>query len=158
MSLIFNEAAVTSLFSAMLSEAAQLSIFDRKPIAHEPKSAPGAGMSFALWWGRIAPYPRGSGMAAVSGVVTFNGRIYKSFLAKPEDGIDPDLLTATCTLIAAYSGGFTLGETVRNIDLLGESGQALNAVPGYIEHDSKFFRVAEITMPVIISDMWTEDA
>jgi len=155
-SLAFNSDAVAVLFAAMLSTAARLSVFDRTPIAHEPRNAPGAGKSFALWWGRITPYPRGSGMAAVSGVVTFHGRIYKSLLSKPEDDIDPDLLNATCALIAAYSGGFTLGETVLAVDLLGMSGQVLDAQPAYLEQDGKHFRIAELTIPVIISDMWTE--
>lgn len=95
-------------------------------------------------------------MAAVSGVVTFHGRIYKSLLSKPEDDTDPDLLYATCLLLAQYSGGFTLGGTVRDIDLLGEAGQSLEAQPGYIEHDGKHFRVSELTLPIIINDMWTE--
>jgi hypothetical protein len=156
MSLAFNSAAVSDLFAAMLSTAGRLSVFSRTPVGHEPRNAPGLGLSYALWWSRITPYPRGSGLAAVSGVVTFSGRIYKSLDSKPENDIDPDLLSATCTLMAAYAGGFTLGETVRNIDLLGQSGQMLDAQPAYLEQDGKHFRIAELTMPVIIDDMWTE--
>src|SRR5260370_2625556 len=89
----------------MLGQAGQLAIFDRTPIAHEPKSAPGAGLSFALWWTRLAPLPPRSGLAAGSGGVTFGGRVYKSFLAKPEDEIHPHPIDAPCALPAPCARG-----------------------------------------------------
>jgi hypothetical protein len=153
----FNAAAVSALFSAAVSEAQALGIFARVN-QHEPKNAPGAQLSCSFWVGGIKPVPAASGLNATSGVVTLNARIYASFLAKPEDATDPLILSAACALLNAYSGGFTLGETVRDIDLLGQYGEALSATAAYMEQDGKLFRVMEVTIPVVISDLFTQEA
>jgi hypothetical protein len=153
----FNAAAVSALFSAAISQAQSLGIFARVN-GHEPKSAPGTQLSCSFWGGGIKPAATASGLGAVSGVVTLNARIYSSFVAKPEDGIDPHLLAAGCALMAAYSGGFTLGGTVRDIDLLGEFGEALSGQMAYLEQDGKLFRVFDLVIPVVINDLWTEAA
>ena len=151
----FDAAAGKALFDQLISHALTLGVFDRAA-SHEPKSAPGSGISYALWLDSIDPLPNASGLAAVSGRVAFGGRIYMSFNAKPEDSIDPRVLAATCALLAEYSGNFTLGGTVRNIDLLGEFGEALSAQAAYMEQDGKLYRVMDIKIPVIINDLWTE--
>jgi hypothetical protein len=151
----FDGAAVQAVFAAIQSAAQGLGVFERV-YTHEPKSAPGAGLSFACWWDSLDPYPAGSGLSAVSGRVQFSARLYRAYMAKPEDLIDPVLLSAVCSFLAALSGAFSLGGTVRNADLLGESGSALSAQAAYLEMDGKPYRVADITIPVIINDLWTE--
>jgi hypothetical protein len=151
----FDAAAVRALFAAVVSGAQQLGIFENV-IQHEPKNAPGTGLSCAVWVQRIRPSGRASGLAAVSGVVSMRARIYSNMLAEPQDGIDPDLLTAACRLIEAYSEGFTLGGTVRNVDIFGAEGEPLAAEAGYIQHDSRLFRVMEITLAIVINDLWAE--
>ncbi len=165
----FNAAAVSALFAAVVSDAQQLGIFETV-IAHEPKNAPGNGLSCAVWVQTIKPSQRASGQAAVSGVVSMRARIYLNMLAEPQDGIDPGLLAApqdgidpgllaaTCRLMQAYSEGFTLGGTVRNVDLLGAEGEPLAAQGGYIQHDSRLFRVFELTVAVVINDMWVQSS
>lgn len=155
----FNQAAVVALQAAMVSAAKQLGDFARV-YAHEPRSAPGLGLTLALWLGPIKPVTS-SGMNSVSGTVTWNGRIYKSMLganATEDDAIDTALLSALADLFGAYAGGFTLGGTVRAIDLLGQAGTPFSAAPAYIEQDGKFFRVMDLTIPVLINDLWTEAA
>lgn len=153
----FNAAAVNDLFAEVVSRAQALGVFERVN-GHEPKSAPGKGLSCsftALSW---EPFPGGSGLAATSGVMVFTARIFSSFLAKPEDQIDPNLLAAAAALTGVYSDGFTLGGTVRNVDLLGESGQRLEGKLAYVEQDGKLFRIFDLTIPVIISDMFIQEA
>ena len=155
----FNQAAALALQAAVISEAQQLGAFQRV-FAHEPKNAPGTGLTLALWLGPIKPVTT-SGMNSVSGVITYNGRIYRSMLganAKEDDLIDADILTGLADLFGAYAGGFTLGETVRAIDLLGMAGTPFSAAPGYLEQDGKFFRILDLVIPVIINDLWTEAA
>jgi hypothetical protein len=155
----FNQAAVTALQAAVVSQAQQLGVFQRV-FAHEPRNAPGAGLTLALWLGPIRPTTQ-SGMNNVSGVVTYMGRIYKSMLganAKEDDAIDAALLTALSALFGAYAGGFTLGGTVRAIDLLGMSGTPFSATPAYIEEAGKFYRIFELVIPIVINDLWTEAA
>jgi len=152
----FNAAAVQSVFDAIVSAAETCAAFESVH-AHEPKSAPTLGqLTFAVWLEDLEAVPAASGLAAVSGRVTFMARVYRSYLGKDEDKIDPGLLTAVSSFLGQVSGGFTLGGVVRNVDLLGEHGPALNAKAAYLEQDGKPHRVTDITIPVIVNDMWTE--
>ena len=153
----FDQAAVDSLFDQVVSNAMELGIF-RSVNSHEPKSAPGDGLRCAIWVDEIIPLPQASGLNVTTGKVTLNVRIYGNMLTKPEDEIDPRLSTAATTLLSEYSGAFTLGETVRNIDLLGAFGAPLGARAGYMTIDSHMYRVMTITLPVVVNDMWDQVA
>lgn len=152
----FDAAAVTALFAAVESHALTLGLFERVNI-HEPKNAPGNGLSCAIWVDSIK-HARSSGLASTSGVVIFQGRIMSNMLAEPQDGIDPQILSAVCVLMAEYSGSFTLGGTVRGVDLLGAEGESLSAKAGYLNMDSRLFRAMELTLPIVINDLWTQVA
>jgi hypothetical protein len=152
----FNAAAVLALFAAVSSHAAETGLFEQVP-QHEPKSAPGNGLGCAIWVAEIAPI-QSSGLDQTSGKVVFNVRIYSNMLQEPQDSIDPEILSAVCTLMAEYSGSFTLGGTVREIDLLGQFGDSLSAKAGYLTHDNRLFRVMDIVLPVIINDLFGQVA
>ena len=155
----FNQAAVTALFDAVVSTAAALGDFQRVNF-HEPKSPPGAQLSCSFWLASISAV-KASGLAKTSGLVVISGRIYKSALAANAQGfdaIDPAILTAACDLMAAFSGNFTLGGTVRQVDLLGQFGTPLSAQAAYVPIEEKQYRVMELTVPVVIDDMWTQEA
>jgi len=151
----FNQAAVSPLFDEIVSVIAALGIFEDVN-SHEPKSAPQSGLHASVWLDSVAPVGRASGLAAISGVVTFNVRCYGSMLQQPLDNIDPAIGTAACAVLNALSGEFTLGGTVRDIDLLGMYGRSLSAQAGYVNIDSKMHRIMTITVPVIVNDMFTE--
>jgi hypothetical protein len=145
----------TGLTNALVSHAATLGVFERVN-AHEPKNAPGAGISCAIWAQEIGPVPAGSGLASTTGRVGFNVRIYTSMVSEPQDAIDPDVLTAVDKLMTDYSASFTLGGLVRLVDLLGQAGQPLSAQAGYLTIGDKMYRVMTILLPLIINDMWTQ--
>jgi hypothetical protein len=153
----FDAAAVQDLFDKVQSHAMTLGLFDTVN-THEPKSAPGNGLWCAIWVQEISGMGSISGLNATSGRVILNVRVGKSFITSPEDGIDPDILTAVSTLMGDYSGAFTLGGSVRNIDLLGQAGQSLSAQAGYLTIDQKLYRVMEIVLPVLINELWTQNA
>lgn len=156
MSLAFDADAVGALFAAVESTIQELGVFERVN-THEPKNAPGNGLSCSIWVAGIAPV-RSSGLGAVSGRVLLNARIYSSMLQEPQDAIDPAIVSATCTVMAAYSADFTLNGSVREIDLLGAEGPQLQATAGYIQQDSRMFRAMELQIPIIINDLWTMEA
>lgn len=147
----------SAIRDAILSHAMASGQFDRVQ-GHEPKSAPGNGVSAFLWANRLRPYARTSGLAATDAVVIYSLRLQMPMLTEPEDDIDPTLMDAADALMAAYSADFDLGSSARNIDLLGQSGTALETEYGYLEHDRKMFRVAVITIPVIVNDAWSQAA
>jgi hypothetical protein len=140
-----------------VSAAKKLGVFE-SVITHEPKSKPVSLPACAVWTQQLVPVAAVSGLAATSGRLELRARIYLNFLSKPEDRIDLDLVRFTSLLFGAYTGGFTLGGQVMEVDLLGAHGASLSATAGYIDHDSTMFRVMECTVPVIITDLWTQGA
>lgn len=144
-----------ALFTAMQSTAQKLGVFEQV-VTHEPKSAPQSLPCLALWLGPLTPLGAASGLSATAVRVALRGRIYISDLQKPEDAVDAKLLSITSQLLGAYSGGFTLGGQLMEIDLLGIYGESMSGQPGYIDHDSKFFRVQELSLPLIIDALWEQ--
>jgi len=122
--------------------------------SHEPKSAPGQGVTAATWFENIGPV-KSSGLNTTSGRVEFTVRLYSPMIGEPQDAIDPDLLAATSAVIAALSSDFTLAASVRHVDLLGSDGTPLSAVSGYVNQDGRLYRVVDITVPLIVNDIWS---
>lgn len=139
----------------VVSQALASGLFD-KVNNHEPKSSPGLGLTAAVWVDSISPIPA-SGLAATSGRVVLKVRLYSNMLSDPQDAIDPELTNAVDVLLAAYSGDFSLGATVKNIDLLGAYGIPLSAQAGYLEMDGKMYRVMDINVPVVVNDIWSQN-
>jgi hypothetical protein len=150
----FGQAAVQAIFDALLSHAMELGVFERVN-GHEPKSAPGSGLTASMWAEAIRPV-QASGLAATSGVLDMRVRVMSNMLQEPQDGIDPAILTAVSTLLNDYSSDFALGGNARNVDLLGEFGEALSAKAGYLEMDKRMYRVMDITIPIVVNDMWAQ--
>lgn len=144
-----------ALFDALQSRAQQLGVFETVAL-HEPKSAPQSLPALAFWLGPLTPLGAASGLSATAARVSLRARIYVSDLQKPEDKIDGKLLALTSLLLGAFSGSFTLGGQVMEIDLLGMYGESMSGQPGYLNHDDKFFRVQELNLPLIIDALWVQ--
>lgn len=140
----------------LASHAKALGIFDRVN-KHEPKSAPGRGLTCAIWVDRIEPARGRSGLASTDARVVMNVRIYTNMLQNPQDAIDPNVMRAADLLFEAYSGDFQLGDESRFIDLLGQTqGHPLFCQSGYINIDNRVQRVMTITVPVIVENAWVQ--
>lgn len=146
---------IDAILNRLVSHAMTLGHFERVN-QHEPKNAPGNGLSCAIWLDAINPVPAHSGLRATTGRVAFMARVYTSMLTEPPDFVDPNILKAVVDLMGAYSGDFELGGNVRNVDLLGQAGAPLQAQAGYLNQDGKLFRVMTITLPVIVNDVWEQ--
>lgn len=146
---------IAGLYDKLVSHPATLGVFESLP-THEPKSAPGNGVTWAMWIQDISPV-QSSGLAATSGRLEFNIRLYTPMIQESQDDIDPEIINALDLLFGVYSGDFNLGATVREIDLLGQFGVPLSAKAGYLNQDSKLFRVMTITLPIIIDDIWDQE-
>lgn len=153
----FNQAAIRGVYNAALSIARELNVFE-VVIAHEPKAKPVSLPALAVWTQNLVPVAAVSGLSATSGRLGLRARVYKNFMGTPADRIDPDLIFLTSVLLDAFSGGFTFSGMVMEVDLLGAYGESLSAEAGYIEHDGTHFRVMEVSIPVIIDSLWTQEA
>jgi Domain of unknown function (DUF4082)/PKD domain len=145
----------SGVLNEVVSHAMRLGRFETVN-GHEPKSAPGHGLSCAVWVDEIAPVRSGSGLHTTSARLVLNVRIYSSAESSPLDSIDPRMVDAVDALMAAYSADFTLGGRVRNVDLLGHAGPPMTATAGYIQQDGKLLRIFTITLPLIVSDAWEQ--
>lgn len=144
------------IYDRVASHAKKLGVFENVN-KHEPKSAPGNGITAAIWVDRVRPIKLG-GMNATSIVLTLNIRIYSSMLQEPQDLIDPKLVRALDRLMSEYTGNFTLDDTIRNVDLLGAHSDGLMAESGYMDMDKKIYRFFTIQLPLIINDVWSQEA
>lgn len=123
----------------------------------EPKSPPDtSGITCAVWVEQIGPARGGSGLTSTSIRLCFYVRLYTGMLTDPPEAIDPNLMTALDALMAAYSGDFTLGDLVREVDLLGQYGDPLSARAGYLVEGGTEFRVMTIVLPLVVNDLWLQ--
>jgi hypothetical protein len=67
--------------------------------------------------------------------------------------VDPGLLGAVCVLLNAYNGDFTLGGLVRDVDVL-----SVRADPAYVEQEGGWYRVMDVTLPIVVNDMFSQEA
>jgi hypothetical protein len=148
---------INAVLDAAVSHAMALGLFERVN-GHEPKNAPGSGLTAAVWVDYIGPHAAQSGLAATSARLVLNVRAYTSMLADPQDAIDPRVVAAVGALMGEYSGDFDFGGAVESVDLLGRAGPPMSAQAGYLNQDQKLYRVMTITVPVIVNDVWTQGA
>lgn len=142
------------VIEALASHALALGHFDAVN-QHEPKSAPGNGISCSIWVNTMAP--ASSGLIATSVRFECMVRVYSNMLQEPQDMIDPNLMAAIWDLFVAYSGNISLGlPNVRAIDLLGAEGEPMRAEGGYIDVDKRMYRVMTITVGVVLNDCFEQ--
>lgn len=146
-----------ALMDGVADRARRTGLFE-KVNGHEPKNSPGNGLTAAVWVDTIDPIALASGLAVTSARVPVMVRIYTNMLMEPQDAIDPNIINAVSVLMGEYAGDFDLGGLVRNVDLLGQHGVPLRAQAGYLEQDKKLYRVMTITVPLIVNDVWNQEA
>jgi hypothetical protein len=150
---------VRTLSSALQSHALASGWFQAVN-GQEPKSPPPTdGLTAAVWPQQLRPAVGGSGLVSTSVRLAFTVRLYMGINNEPGDAIDPYMLDACDALMGAYSGDFTLDGQVMEIDLLGTYGDPLGLTAGYQRMESGTeFRVIDITVPLIVSDLWDQEA
>lgn len=149
---------IVALTDAVISHA-NASGFFAKVNGHEPKSAPaGQGITAAVWLQSLGPAIGASSLSSTSARLEYRVRLYQNMLREPADAIDPSLLAAADALLAAYSGDLTLGGEVRDVDLLGAHGAPLSLLAGYVPFDNKLMRILDLIVPLIINDVYEQEA
>lgn len=124
----------------------------------EPDQQPGEGIGCAIWLNRLQPARNASGLDTTTVRLEYSIRLYKSLTTFPQETIDTDMLTACADLMMSFSAGFSLQGMARAVDLLGAHGPGLEMAAGYIEQDGNQYRIMTITVPVVVNDVWDQEA
>lgn len=152
--------AVSDIYAGVVSHARRLGVFN-KVLTHEPKAAPGNGLTCSIWLNSLEPVATVSGLAVTSLRLELSVRIYENFKAQPEDNIDPRILDAAAKLMASYTSDLRLTTTSPSsneaeIDLLGTYGDALRCEGAYLDVSGSLYRAVLITLPIVIYDVFTQ--
>lgn len=144
----------------LLSLADSSGLFDSVK-GHESKSAPaGNGLTFDLFGAKITP-TQSSGLNSLSVVLEYQCNIMMNMKAEPADSIDPITMNAAGEYMSLLAGGFTLGDTAREVDLLAGDSEGLRAVAGYVAiggqrgDGTQLMRVMQVFVPILVNDCWT---
>jgi hypothetical protein len=147
----FDAASVAALFSAVTSALKQTALFQKIDVG-EPKSPPGTRLYCSVMLGPMRAVPS-SGLNSTSGQVTILIRIWSKAEQRPLEKIDPEIASAAALVMGTLSGRYTLGGIARNIDLF-----QMTATPGWIEFENESYRVCELSVPIVINDMFAQVA
>lgn len=158
-----NPTSPTDVLETMASFAQRMKIFGAV-ITHEPRSAP-TNLPLCAFFS-AAPQGAPGGfrtikrlsdleMAAVRMDVLC--RIYHDALEEPLDELDSRLLEEVTAVMRAchMTVSLGLGDGVWT-DANGADSEGLNTDMMYIDHDQKKFRVAQIYIPVIITNFFPQ--
>jgi hypothetical protein len=88
-------------------------------------------------------------------------RVYQraAFAAGDDAGaLEASVALAVSQISSNLIGEFDLGATMRNIDVGGQYGQAMNASFGYVTIGQTVFRTADLTVPLIVDGSATQAA
>lgn len=152
---MLDDAAMKALYAQLTSPLKALGPF-KAVTAHEPMGPPAGSPAAALWWSGGPEPARGvSGLGSTAVRLEFTVRAYLSF-TRAADNVDPQLLGLVSKIAIAYSGGFTLSGDAMEVDLLGAYGAPLAGKPGYLNFGDQEFRIADVTVPLIIDDAWEQ--
>jgi hypothetical protein len=130
-------------------------------IDHEPLSAPdGEGVIACVFPSDpMGPLAESSGLAAADARLVLTVRLMYDAMVQPQGvmprGREIELLEAFDRLMDALCADLTLGGDARSIDVLGESGEGLAGQFGYATIDRTTFRIVDVTVPVMINNVWT---
>jgi hypothetical protein len=143
------------IVDALISHALSLGVYDSVS-GHEPTNPPGRGMKGAIWMDKMIPIPERSGQASTSMLLVANVRSYMPTTQRPQDAIDPLMVTADGLLREAYSGDFTFGGAAAFVDLLGAYGVNMTTTAGYLIQDSGSWRVYTLAVPIVVDDVFAQ--
>lgn len=140
-------AAIDHLVSTGLFESVQ---------DHESTSASTGGLFADVWLGPIKPLPPQSGLDVTSAHLTLTVRIYLNAMPPAAGNLEQTIGGAVDVLMTAYNAAFTFDDTVSWIDLLGQYGDGLSGIPGYVTVGGVFYRCITINVPCVIDDVWPQ--
>ena len=123
----------------------------------EPKSPPsGDQLTASVFLNSISVAEVTLGTTIESHVLTL--RIFRNMLAEPTNTMEKEFAKAVSSILSDIIGEFDLGGSVRSIDVAGIYGSSIAVNYGYLDLGGTMFRIADITLPLIVDDSATTTA
>lgn len=149
----FGENEAIAIQKALASHVKALGRIERVQ-EFDPTNAPGKGITACLVAATGDPRPpTGLDRSALRLVWTVR------FLMPPGaplGSVDPLLMGKAGNLITRLAADLTLGGLVRVIDLRGMSGTSVEWRFGWVTIDQTLYRLLDVTVPLIINDVFPE--
>ena len=123
----------------------------------EPKSPPsGDQLTASVFLNSISVAEVTLGSTIESHVLML--RIFRNMLAEPTETMEKEFAKAVSSILSDIIGEFDLGGSVRSIDVAGIYGPSIAVSYGYLDLGGTMFRIADITLPLIVDDSATTTA
>ena len=148
---------VRGILSEIQGHAARSGLFSAV-LGHEPKDPPSTagGPVACVYLRSLNPTTAFAGLNVTSVVLTATVRIHVSMLQEPQDDIDVIIVEAAEAFMQTVTGDFTLNDEATNVDLLGMAGEGMGCEFGYATIGSTMFRIADVTLPILLADQWAQ--
>lgn len=153
-------AGLKASFLAVADKVATADFAWENFLKHEPLSAPsGDGVTCCVFPGApMSPITSSSSLTGADARIEIMVRLLRNAVAEPQDERETDLIDAYDAVMTVLLGAYTLGGTVRSVDVLGESGQLTTGNWGYVQIDQTVFRMVEISVPLMVNECWVYGA
>jgi len=115
-----------------------------------------AGRVAAAIW--MTDWTPGLTLATSVEVFTAMVRLHVDAFAEDVGQLELDLADTMNELTTDLQQAFTLGNTVRNIDVGGSDSAGMSASWGHVSIANTMYRVVDITVPMIVNDVATHAA
>lgn len=148
---------VVGIMDQLVSHALATGYFDSVNETKIDEPTGGGSITCGIWADDIVPI-RSSGLASTSVRIIYKVRLFSSTEASPESYVERVMVEAADALFSAYSGDFELGGEARAIDLLGMHGVSLACNAHYMNLSGVIYRVMDLTVPVLINDVYDQTA
>ena len=114
----------------------------------EPKAPPGTRFTAAVFMDSV--HIPGTVLDALEEVHVVQLRVYDNMMREPQEDVELEMSIVLSDLMSDMAGDFDLGGTVRAIDFAGMYGTAMGARWGYLDVGGIMFRIADVTVPLIL--------
>jgi hypothetical protein len=139
---------ITSTLDTLNSHLRKTGVIRHSQIG-EYKSIPNTKECYAAIWMSDARVAMAT-LADTIEVHTVTVRLYWGAFEEPIVNIELGLAKAVSDIVNEWSGDFTLGATVRNIDIAGELGTPLTSVWGYADVSGLIYRIVDLEVSLIV--------
>lgn len=153
---------IAALYDSLVDMAKRSGLFDGGTADHESRNTP-ERLSCEVLMGPLKAVGRASGLNASSARQEFTVRVRGPRMAEPDGATDRAILYAAVYMMTAIHQDLDLDEVnnlvpgfVRNVDVLGSAGDPIGMTPGWLNQSGAPYRVAEITVGIILNNVFPQ--